>query len=426
MTGDKDKILLIDDEKNVLTALTRALRRGNYEIYTSYSPRAALDLVKEHSFAVVISDQRMPDMLGSQVLAEVRKISPDTKRIILTGYADLNSAIEAINQGAVNQFLSKPWSDHEVFDLVADYVKQYKLIFENRYLQNEIKIKNEELKLLNESLNEKVLLRTQEISNLNEKLKDAFHTSIKILATIGEQYSSVIGSHSERVLKIVKPLSVQLNLDPEYRFQLELAATLHDIGKVTVADFILKKKQSELKQSELSMLQDHVYAGKMIVSQLPGMEIAAEIIYSHHENYDGSGYPKKLHGKNIPLGSRILRIVDVYDKMNYSGQVVNPMQLINDLRSESGKVFDPELLEIFISEIKSGSIPKLAPEEIEINLYDLCPGMILSRDIKNSQGTLLMRRDQQIQDDHLQRVLKYFENNPKKGGVYIYQENHGQ
>ncbi len=133
-------LLLLDDEPNILAALTRLLRRQGYRILSTTSPREAFDLIATHHPGVVLCDQRMPEMTGTEFLRRVREIYPDTMRIVLSGYAELNSVIDAVNKGAVYKFLTKPWDDHELSENIRDAFRIYELGYENRELARQLQV----------------------------------------------------------------------------------------------------------------------------------------------------------------------------------------------------------------------------------------------------------------------------------------------
>ncbi len=161
-------ILLVDDEENITSALTRLLRRDGYHILRANSGQAGLELLSTNPVGVIISDQRMPGMTGTEFLNRVRECYPDTVRIVLSGYTELNSVTDAINRGAVYKFLTKPWEDDLLRENVAEAFQRYEMKIENARLTHQLQQANEELQNINQELEQRVELKTREtVRNLN-------------------------------------------------------------------------------------------------------------------------------------------------------------------------------------------------------------------------------------------------------------------
>lgn len=146
------KLLLVDDEENILRSLTRLLRRDGYEIHTAVGGQAGLDYLKDNKVGVIISDQRMPEMSGVEFLSKVKELYPETVRIVLSGYTDLNSVTDAINEGAIYKFLTKPWDDELIRKNIQGAFEFYELSHENERLSKELKAANSQLEKINEQL----------------------------------------------------------------------------------------------------------------------------------------------------------------------------------------------------------------------------------------------------------------------------------
>ena len=196
------KVIFIDDEPQILKAFVRLFRKDDIDLFTTTSPEEVCDLVQTETVALIVSDQRMPEMEGTKLLEHVRDLSPATIRIILTGYADKEAAIEAINQGSVYRFLTKPWNDDELRNEVKRAIDEYTLRQENRRLQELTLSQNEELRDLNQNLELKVKERTEKVTLLNQQLKQGFIGSIRAMAQLGEMHSSDLGEHAKRVTVI--------------------------------------------------------------------------------------------------------------------------------------------------------------------------------------------------------------------------------
>ena len=420
------KILLVDDEKKILNACKRVLRKEPFTVDATTSPEEALRKIALTRYAVVISDQRMPSMVGTELLERVRHISADTIRIILTGYADIHAAVDAINRGAVYRFLAKPWNDDELRQTVRQAVSQYELVIENRRLQKLTEKQNVELKELNESLESKVEERTAEVSRLNQELQKSFLGSVQVLAGLAELHSTVIGYHAKRVAELSKEVAQRMGLSGKDLFLLEVAATLHDIGKVGVPAEILRKPEGELQPNERRLLQGHVVQGVAIVKMVPNLGEVCRIIRHHHECFDGSGYPDGLKGEEIPLASRIVAAVDAYDRaLNTRAffKSATPEEALDFVKIHTPRRFHPEVVAALIKCVSQGRRALDEDIEVEIHPRDLRAGMVLSRDLMTAKGIKLLPQGGVVKPDHVSRILNYQESDPVVEGVYVYRRS---
>jgi len=306
------KILLVDDEGDILQSLRRLLRK-KFEMTTTVDPEEALRHLEQDTYAILLSDQRMPTMEGTELMAKAREISPDTVRIILTGYADINAATDAINQGGVYRFLQKPWNDAELLATLSQAADHFALVKENTRLQALTEKQNDKLKAFNRSMQAKIVERTKQISQLNEVLSNAFRGTTQMLAKLAEMHSLVMSNHGERVASLSKEIGTRMGLSDRELHQLEVAATLHDIGKIGMRPALLRKHYSVLSAEEKATLLAHATDGETLVKMVPHLQEAALLIRHHHERFEGKGFPDKLFGRKIPLGSRIIAAVNAYD-----------------------------------------------------------------------------------------------------------------
>src|SRR5690606_3572118 len=174
---------------------------------------------------------------------------------------------------------------------------------------------NEELKELNENLKQKVMERTWEVLRLNQKLERSFMGAVQAMARLGEMHSRFIGSHANRLAMMSKEIATQLGVSGKDLMQIEVAATLHDIGKTLINPLILKKPEHALTDDERMILREHPVQGEAIVRMVPNNEDAAGYVRHHHERFDGKGYPDGRIATEIPLGSRIIAVANAYDKL---------------------------------------------------------------------------------------------------------------
>ncbi len=221
-------ILLVDDEANIIRALVRLLRRDGYTILTANSGQEGLDILKKQSVGVIISDQRMPEMSGVEFLSKVKELYPDTMRIVLSGYTDLNSVTDAINHGAIYKFLTKPWEDELIRENIAKAFDHYKLASENKRL-------NEELHRLNEVLENRVKEQNRESALETHALKITQQV-------LDKQAVGVIGISNDGTVVVANEMSHKLLEVPEGSL---ITRDICDVTDGAVCEAIVNAQKSE-------------------------------------------------------------------------------------------------------------------------------------------------------------------------------------
>ncbi|MEZ6046051.1 MAG: response regulator [Planctomycetaceae bacterium] len=205
-----EKILFVDDEEHVLSSLKRMLRRENYEILTASSGEEGLRLLKQHEVQVVVSDQRMPDMTGTEFLSKVRKLYPDTIRVVLSGYADAAAILASINEGNIFRFLTKPWIEDELRINLRSCLEQHAMLEQNKILTNSLCKQNEELRVMTRQLEELMEVRTQSLELVQEIVS---LLPIPILGISVERLITVINPAAVELLSTKFPISIGMDID---------------------------------------------------------------------------------------------------------------------------------------------------------------------------------------------------------------------
>jgi len=429
-------LLFVDDEEGILKALQRIFRKEGYDIHVRTNPEDALELIKTRRIDLIISDYNMPQMNGSELLEKSSRIYPDAIRILLTGFGDINIAMEAINKGRVYKFILKPWNDQDLKITVRQALKQLELAAENRRLGTLIREQNDVLKELNTNLERKVEERTLDITQKNEQLivlnkqvEDNFFNSIRIFSGLMEMRNSEMGSHSKRVSEAVKPIAQDLCGDKRAVRDVEIAALLHDIGKIGVHDSAFTKDSKFLNREERENIRRHPLLGYSVVKSFKGLESASLIIRHHHEKFGGSGYPDGLSGEDIPLGSRIIAVADRYDVLVNTrryGKSISPQETIEHLKRQTGTDFDPKVVQSFIRACESGEAGIRNEIEVEIEFDDMRPEMVISRDLRTVSGRLLMRKGAKITVSNIEKICNQQEFDPVIDGIFVYLPEHAE
>jgi response regulator RpfG family c-di-GMP phosphodiesterase len=430
----KHNILFVDDEEGILSALRRVFRKEDYEIHTCSNPEKALELLEKQQMDLIISDHNMPQMTGTEFLEKASEIQPDTTRILLTGFGDVNIAMDAINSGGIYKFIPKPWNDQDLRVTVKQALKQYLLLTENTRLNNLIREQNQVLKKLNADLENTVQERTVEIKkkneellSLNQKLENNFLNAIRVFTGMVELRNSEMGNHSKRVSELARFIADEMCENEEEAKDVETAALLHDIGKIGIPDRVFAKGVRNLTREEQETLKQHPMLGCSVVSSFEGLSRAALFIKHYHEKYDGTGYPDKLAGQNIPLGSRIIAVADRYDLLvstNRFGASISSAKAMDYITRHANAEFDPEVVQFFVVARQKGQAEVKEEIETEVTVKDLRPGMVISHDMRTVSRRLLLPGNSTITEENLRRIRKYQQYDPVIDGIFIYNPEH--
>lgn len=408
LPADGWRLLCVDDEPNILSALRRALRGDGYEITLATGGEEALSIMAAQSFDLVISDMRMPGMDGANFLERVKREWPNTVRLLLTGYADISSTVDAINKGEIYRYISKPWEDNDLRLIVKHALERKALEREKARLEQLTAQQNEELRDLNANLELKVMERTVELRQAHEKLKGSFLTSIKVFSNLIELRGATLAGHSRRVADMARKIGNKMALTSADSQDVFLAGLLHDVGKIGLADELLAKPLPQMSGDELGAYRKHPLKGEQSLMALDELRGAARIVRAHHERYDGQGYPDGLSGQEIPIGARILAVANDYDGLQIGSLSVRRYAADDAkklIAEGGGKRYDPEVIAAFLEVV--GKLDASVSGERELSARDLQVGMILSRDLVSRDGVLLLSADHRLDAGLIRQIREY-------------------
>ncbi|MDQ3265039.1 MAG: HD domain-containing protein [Myxococcota bacterium] len=338
-----DRILLVDDDALILQALSRILTSEGYEVIAHSNP---VEASRETRFSVVITDFMMPHLNGVELLGLLKERNPRAVRMLLTAAADFRVASEAVNRGEVFRLLGKPWTMAELTSAVRQAVHHYHLVEENERLTQELSDKNGQLLSINKDLEHLVAERTN-------GLLDGMISALDYRDTETQWHSRRVALTARHIAKTAGITGPQLDV-------IEQGSLLHDIGKIGVRDSILLKP-GPLTPEEWVEMKLHPEIGHRMLSKMPYLKEASQIVLEHQERWDGHGYPNGKKGTDIVIGARIFCIADTMDAITSDRpyRKGRPLQVAKDeIKRCAGTQFDPELVEAYLS------VPDLEWDEI--------------------------------------------------------------
>ena len=370
-------VLFLDDEPNILKAIQRLLRNEPMRVLTATDPNEALDILRETPTQVVVTDQRMPSMSGVDFLSAVRDQHADMVRIMLTGYTEMNIAVEAINKGEIYRLITKPWNDDELRATLRQAFDHHDLKTEIKRLNTVAREQNFKLQDMNRNLEGKVRQRTKQLALKNQELSTAYIQTIRALAEAIDAKDHYTRGHSERVAVYASRMARRMNLRKELVERVYFSGLLHDVGKIGIPDAIITKP-SRLSKEEYLEMQKHPEIGAKILEPVQFLKHIIPCVRHHHEWFDGSssGYPMRLAGDQIPQPSRIIVVADTVEAMTSDRPYRKALPLevvVRELHKYSGPQFDPTCVEAFLSLLEDEGDAFIARDQ-KFNIHDFLEG----------------------------------------------------
>ncbi|MFW6137556.1 MAG: HD domain-containing phosphohydrolase [Spirochaetota bacterium] len=392
------RILFVDDEPNTLSSFRRIFfREEDIEVFTARSAGDALKILEYNDISLVISDMKMPGVDGNNFLKYTKDKYPQMLRIMITAYADLQATLDAVNNGEVYRFLTKPWNDNDLRVTILKALEYSDLKKRNEEMSKIIWKKNRELTRLNQNLAETVKSKTAQLENAVEQLKKVntvfkrnFEESINLLTGIISLFKKDLAAHSKRVAILADSLCDALKIEKEEKDTIVYAALLHDIGLLTTVG---EAKYFDTEKSDEEHKKQYVYhpiLGEKIIGSMSALKGIASLIRSHHEEYNGTGFPDRLRNGHIPRGSQVIKICSDYDELIFD-QGIRPDEAIQEIKDNSYRSYDLNLVEKFIPILSKSTVPQHSPVK-RVMVKDLQPGMYLMDEIYLENGVLLIPR----------------------------------
>jgi response regulator RpfG family c-di-GMP phosphodiesterase len=330
------RILVVDDDDGVREVIGTLLGEEGYLIGTAVSAEEALGACKEREYHLVLTDMRMAGRDGLWLLDRLRADFPSTAVIVLTAFGDTELAVDCLRRGAADYLLKPPKIGELVRAIERALAKRRLDLARTRYRS---------------SLESRVREKTAELSRALRDLEQSYHATLHALVQALDAREHETSDHSQRVVRYTVAIAEKAGVAPEQLADIGRGALLHDIGKIGVRDAILLK-EGPLTEEEWKEMRLHPQMGWRMIRTIPFLKAAAEIVLSHQERWDGTGYPRKLVGEAIPVGARIFAVADAFDAL-MSDRPYRKATTFSEARKEiarcAGTQFDPRCIAAFLS-----------------------------------------------------------------------------
>lgn len=393
-------VLFVDDEPMVLNAIRRELRKEPWQLEFASSGAEALDILAEVSVDVVVSDMRMPQMNGAEFLKEVRTRFPRILSLLLTGQADLEDTVAAINDGGIFRFLAKPWQAAQLQAALAAALEMVQVRRERDRLLLIMRKQNKMLIDMNQGLNSKLHHSTAELEQIEamvdasyQEMQNSIQGFVRMFSFVASSRHGMYAGVAERSAELAVCLADLLDCSPQERGAIEQAALLHEIGKIRLPERLLAKEEAGMTKPEREEYKLYPIYGQEMLLTISYLHDGATLVRHHREAWNGLGFPDKLRAESIPLGARILApCVDYYAMQ--SGQrmakELAPEDALDWIVLRSGKDYEPAVIDLFAKAVDLVSAHEKALRRDVIRVDQLVPGDKIVKNLISKSGFLLL------------------------------------
>jgi response regulator RpfG family c-di-GMP phosphodiesterase len=414
-------VLCVDDEVNILSAIKRVLHKQDYTVLTATSGPQALEILKNETVHVIVSDMKMPNMSGAEFLQKSTQLAPTCYRILLTGYSDMSSTIDAVNKGDIDRYLQKPWDNKELLSTVNDGLEKAKLMFENNRLHALVKKQNALLTDLNHNLDEKVKLRSKQILIAMRKLERNTLATQRVLYNFISINPHLDGGFAQSVSHLAGQLADQLSLTEKEHDQVTFASLLCEIGLLGLDTQLYAKPFCELNYNQQHIYMHQSKYAEQILSPAKHLRDELDIITCQFECVDGTG-PNQLSVEQIPKGAQILAVARDFWRYKLGRINKTPLansEAISELKKYRGIRYDPTTLDLLVKkpELISGQFISSA-----IQVTDLRDGMRLKEDILTKNHILVLPKGHVFSNTSIRQLANYEKQKNVTFSIYVLPE----
>lgn len=411
-------VLCVDDELSILKSLQRLLSSKAIQLLQASSAEQALVLLKQHRVHLIICDMRMPHMSGAEFLAQAAVLQPDCYRILLTGYADLASTVDAINLGRIHRYVQKPWQNADLLQQVDDGLEHFRLIQANKHLTATVARQLLDLKKLHNSLEEKVASRTSALKAALEKLQQLLnlqqqehHETQQLLYNLLRTSQHIDADFAMNVAQTAGNLARQLNVEQPLRRQIRQAGMLCELGKLALPATLLQQPLYKLTPHDKTLYLQHPQYADDLLTPAQHLQPVRDIITAQYEKFAPTP-DQPRSGPDIPLGARIIAVARdfwLYRTGQLSPQLLNSQQAYEVLHRQQGTVYDPVVLMALHTLINSTNMQDTPANQQGLSVAELRPGMKLRDNLFSKTKLILVPKGQQLTAQTIASLQRYQE-----------------
>lgn len=395
----KPIIVVVEDEPIELLLLAKTLQHNTeYVVHQAINMRDAYVLCERVKPDIIISDFNMPGGTGFDLCVKVKQhpVLRNAMFILLTGVEDVQHKIKGLNIGA-DEYLTKPYHSDELLSRVNAFLRI-------KALQDNIEADKAQL------------------AKLNTELEGSFRGVIALLSNLIELRVPNASARSKRAKDITEWVCKKLSIAEDRIEDFLYAALLHEIGKISMPDLLVRKNPNELKAEEQAELIHFPVCGQLLIQEIPVLKSVSYIIRHQMENYDGTGYPDRLMQEEIPLGARIQRIINGVETMLQKPSTTIP-HIVDELMSKKGILYDPHITMLVVDFLQTNDQEFSAEKKRQISVLELQPGMKIARDLYTGTGVKLLTENTVLNENTIKKITAHHQLDPILTGVYIFAES---
>ncbi|GGX56816.1 HD domain-containing phosphohydrolase [Saccharospirillum salsuginis] len=423
------RVLVVDDESNIRKSLERLLRRRGYEVVQAESvARAKGVLANAGDVDLIITDLKMPGEDGIALLIHAADHYPSIPRILLTGHADLEQTMRAINEGCSGQILTKPWEDNHLLRVVAEQLERSQLQRKNAQLLKLNQKQNAQLREMNKLLEERVQARTAQLKasadtlkKSNKSLLQSYKSTVRLVLELASMNPAIDSDLAQDMSELGVTLALSMELKPADVSAIRYACQLHELGKLALPQDIATSREALLSSSEWKTYSQYPEQGSLALTSVEYLSSVSQLIANHREHWDGTGFPRNLEGEEIPLGSRVVLMCRDYvqalnkykNKKEAIGKRAGDMNIqllaFEEIEQWRDVRYDGALVDVLKDTLAVREVEEEggsdAPRGHLVSAQSIEPGMVLAQDVYTDKDLLMLTKGQKLTARHIEKLL---------------------
>jgi response regulator RpfG family c-di-GMP phosphodiesterase len=406
------RVLVVYEDTLLVSVLRQQLSPEGFEVTVASKPEQAMELLHEHGFSIILAEQEMKAQPGLEFLKRVKAKFPWIARILVTRHSDSNNLLNAVNDETIFRFILKPWSRGELIATMR-HAAAHHWLFADKFpfaaapSPELVGASSCSSPSAYASQPQTARSGSVEINEPDRPVMDALcglarpADPLRLCTQMLHAFHPNLGNTAARAVEVCRTLGEMLYLPPQELKSLIWAAAFHDVSLVGIDRLLVRRwlrSPEKCTKQDWEMIKTHPAQSEQMVAFIPELKRAGEIIRSHHENWDGTGYPDKLCEEAIPWPSRLLAVVITYCSKYSTGPTA-----FFDLQAKAGRMFDPQAVTAVCKAIPFSKMP---PGEREVLLTELKAGMVLARDVVNRDGFLILPKGQQLKESTINKLMQ--------------------